>query len=157
MDTEQSGTFLVTHAEDDSAVLKNVDSGQVHALASNPGVSEGDVIEGTVGSEPPLEVTWNLTDVESRRSISLDHSEEPPTNQERELAADTEVGEVSRAERAGMGELHVLSVPEGEIDEAVADVLDDEGTLARAARLDVNRVEVRTGRDDGTVSVRYLP
>ena len=157
MDTEQSGTFLVTHAEDDSAVLKNVDSGQVHALASNPGVSEGDVIEGTVGSEPPLEVTWNLTDVESRRSISLDHSEEPPTNQERELAADTEVGEVSRAERAGTGELHVLSVPEGEIDEAVADVLDDEGTLARAARLDVNRVEVRTGRDEGAVSVRYLP
>ena len=157
MDTEQSGTFLVTHAEDDSAVLKNVDSGQVHALASNPGVSEGDVIEGTVGSEPPLEVTWNLTDVESRRSISLDHSEEPPTNQERELAADTEVGEVSRAERAGTGELHVLSVPEGEIDKAVADVHDDEGTLARAARLDVNRVEVRTGRDEGTVSVRYLP
>ena len=157
MDTEQSGTFLVTHAEDDSAVLKNVDSGQVHALASNPGVSEGDVIEGTVGSEPPLEVTWNLTDVESRRSISLDHSEEPPTNQERELAADTEVGEVSRAERAGTGELHVLSVPEGEIDKAVADVLDDEGTLARAARLDVNRVEVRTGRDEGAVSVRYLP
>ena len=157
MDTEQSGTFLVTHAEDDSAVLKNVDSGQVHALASNPGVSEGDVIEGTVGSEPPLEVTWNLTDVESRRSISLDHSEEPPTSQERELAADTEVGEVSRAERAGTGELHVLSVPEGEIDKAVADVLDDEGTLARAARLDVNRVEVRTGRDEGTVSVRYLP
>ena len=157
MDTEQSGTFLVTHAEDDSAVLKNVDSGQVHALASNPGVSEGDVIEGTVGSEPPLEVTWNLTDVESRRSISLDHSEEPPTSQERELAADTEVGEVSRAERAGTGELHVLSVPEGEIDKAVADVLDDEGTLARAARLDVNRVEVRTGRDEGAVSVRYLP
>ena len=157
MDTEQSGTFLVTHAEDDSAVLKNVDSGQVHALASNPGVSEGDVIEGTVGSEPPLEVTWNLTDVESRRSISLDHSEEPPTSQERELAADTEVGEVSRAERAGTGELHVLSVPEGEIDKAVADVLDDEGTLARAARLDVNCVEVRTGRDEGTVSVRYLP
>jgi hypothetical protein len=157
MDTEQSGTFLVTHAEGESAMLRNVDSGQVHALASNPGVEEGDVIEGTVGSEPPLEVAWQLTNVESRRSIPLERSAESPTNQEREIAAETEVGEVSRTERAGTGELHVLSVPAGETDDAVADVLDDEATLARAARLDVDRVEIRSDREDGTVSVRYLP
>jgi hypothetical protein len=157
MDTEQSGTFLVTHADSESAMLRNVDSGQVHALASNPGIEEGDVIDGSVGSEPPLEIAWNLTNVESRRSIPIERGEEPPTSQERELAADVAVGEIVREERAGTGELHVLSVPKGEIEDAVADVLDDEETLARAARLGVDRVEVRSDREEGVLSVRYLP
>ena len=157
MDTEQSGTFLVTHADSESAMLRNVDSGQVHALASNPGIEEGDVIDGSVGSEPPLEIAWNLTNVESRRSIPIERGEEPPTSQERELAADVTVGEIVREERAGTGELHVLSVPKGEIEDAVADVLDDEETLARAARLGVDRVEVRSDREEGALSVRYLP
>ena len=157
MDTEQSGTFLVTHADSESAMLRNVDSGQVHALASNPGIEEGDVIDGSVGSEPPLEIAWNLTNVESRRSIPIERGEEPPTSQERELAADVAVGEIVREERAGTGELHVLSVPKGEIEDAVADVLDDEETLARAARLVVDRVEVRSDREEGVLSVRYLP
>lgn len=157
MDTEQSGTFLVTHADSESAMLRNVDSGQVHALASNPGIEEGDVIDGSVGSEPPLEIAWNLTNVESRRSIPIERGEEPPTSQERELAANVAVGEIVREERAGTGELHVLSVPKGEIEDAVADVLDDEETLARAARLGVDRVEVRSDREEGVLSVRYLP
>lgn len=157
MDTERSGTFLVTHADDDSAVLKNVDSGQVHALASNPGVEEGNVIEGTVGSEPPLEVAWQLTAVESRRSISLERGDEPPTSHERDLARETDTGEVSRTERAGTGELHVISVPPEDVQGAVADVLDDEETLSRAARLGVNRVEVRSDSERGILSVRYLP
>jgi hypothetical protein len=157
MDTEQSETFLVTHADSESAMLRNVDSGQVHALASNPGIEEGDVIDGSVGSEPPLEIAWNLTNVESRRSIPIERGEEPPTSQERELAADVAVGEIVREERAGTGELHVLSVPKGEIEDAVADVLDDEETLARAARLGVDRVEVRSDREEGVLSVRYLP
>jgi hypothetical protein len=157
MDTEQSGTFLVTHADSESAMLRNVDSGQVHALASNPGIEEGDVIDGSVGSEPPLEIAWNLTNVESRRSIPIERGEEPPTSRERELAADVAVGEIVREERAGTGELHVLSAPKGEIEDAVADVLDDEETLARAARLGVDRVEVRSDREEGVLSVRYLP
>ena len=157
MDTERSGTFLVTHADSDSAVLKNVDSGQVHALASNPGVEEKDVIEGTVGSEPPLEVAWQLVGVESRRAISLTHSDEPPTSQERAVAAGTEPGAVSRTERAGTGELHVLSIPPEDVERAVAEVVDDEETLSRAARLGVNRVEVRSDSEDGVLSVRYLP
>jgi hypothetical protein len=157
MDTEQSGIFLVAHADSDSAVLRNVESGQVHALASNPGIEKGDVIDGSVGSEPPLEVAWNLTNVESRRSIPVERGEEPPTSQEREIAADIAVGEIAREERAGTGELHVLSVPEGETDDAVADVLDDEETLARAARLGVDRVEVRSDPEEGVLSVRYLP
>jgi hypothetical protein len=157
MDTEQSGTFLVAQADSDSAMLRNVASGQVHALASNPGIEAGDVIDGSVGSEPPLEVTWNLTNVESRRSIPVERGEEPPTSQEREIAADIAVGEIAREERAGTGELHVLSVPPEEVDVALTDVLDDEETLARAARLGVNRVEVRSDREEGVLSVRYLP
>ena len=51
------GTFLVTHADADSAVLKDVESGQVHTLSSNPGVEEVDAVDGIVAPEPPLEVT----------------------------------------------------------------------------------------------------
>jgi hypothetical protein len=154
---EQSGTFLVTHAEEHSAVLRNVESGQVHALASNPGIDDGDVVEGTVGSDPPLEVTWKLVDVAERRSIALERSDEAPTSQEREIAMDQAVGEITRIPRAGTGELHVLTVPAGNSETATEDVLTDEETLARAARLSVDRVEVRSDDEAGVLSVRYLP
>jgi len=50
----------------------------------------------------------------------------------------------------------VVTVPEETTDAAVSDVVDDrEATLSRAARLGVNRVEVRS--TPGVVSVRYLP
>lgn len=150
------GTFLVTHADDESAVLKNVDSGQVHTLSSNPGVEQEDAIEGTVAPEPPLEVTAELVEVEERRPLRLEESREPPTTQEREIAENQEVGELTRTERAGIGELHIICVPEEETEAAVQDVLDDrEATLSRAARLGVNRVEIRS--EPGLVSVRYLP
>ncbi|MFD1642917.1 DUF5812 family protein [Halohasta litorea] len=154
-DTKES-TFLVTHADGDSAVLKDVHDGQVHTLASNPGVEVDDAIEGEVSPDPPMEVSWQLTEIEERRSLSIEESEEPPTQQERQLAADQPVGELTREPRAGIGEIHVLTVPEDGTGEAVADVIDDrEGTLSRAARLGVNRVEVRS--EPGVVSIRYLP
>jgi hypothetical protein len=63
---------------------------------------------------------------------------------------------VTRRERAGTGELHVLTVPEERTGAAVEDVLADrEATLSRAARLGVARVEVRSA--PGVVVVRYLP
>jgi hypothetical protein len=47
-------------------------------------------------------------------------------------------------------------VPADGAEAAVADVLDDEeGLRLRAARLGVNRVEVRSA--EGVVSVRYVP
>jgi len=50
----------------------------------------------------------------------------------------------------------VVTVPDDGTSEAVDDIVDDrEGTLSRAARLGVNRVEVRS--EPGVVSVRYLP
>lgn len=156
MTDEKESTFLVTHADDDSAVLKDVHGGQVHALRSNPGLEVGDAVEGTVAPDPPLDVGYRVVEVEERRALSIEESDEPPTARERELAAETPSGELAREPRAGVGEVHVLTPPEPETDAAVADVIDDrEATLARAARLGVNRVEIRS--EPGVVSVRYLP
>ncbi|MFB6172245.1 MAG: DUF5812 family protein [Haloarculaceae archaeon] len=151
---EKEGTFLVTHADGESAVLRDVVDSQVHTLADNPGVETGEVVEGRIAPEPPMEVAWRLVSVEDRRTVPVERSPEPPTRQERDLSPD-EPGEIATTDRAGEGEIHVLRVPAEGTDEAVDDVVADEATLARAARLDVSRVEIRA--EDGVVSVRYLP
>ena len=156
MTDEKESTFLVTHVESDSAVLKDVHDGQVHTLSSNPGLDIDDAVEATVAPDPPMEVTYQVIDVAERRPLSIEESEEPPTVHERELAEETETGDLAREPRAGVGEIHVLTPPEDGTEQAVADVIGDrEGTLSRAARLDVNRVEIRS--EPGIVSVRYLP
>ena len=153
---QRTGTFLVTHADDGSAVLKDPESGQVHALEENPGLAAGDVVEGTVEPVPPVGAAWRAVDLDRVRSVAVERSEERPTRHAREAAADQPAGELTRIERAGTGELHVLTVPAADTEEAAADVLDDEeGLLLRAVRLGVGRVEVRAA--DGVVSVRYLP
>lgn len=152
---ETTGTFLVTHAEEESAVLRDVETGQVHALSANPDLDAGEAIEGTVAPEPPIEATWELRETTDRRSLSVERSEEPPTRQERTIAAGQTVGEVTRTDRAGVGELHVLTVPPERTAETVEGIVENEETLARAARYGVDRVEVRA--DEGIVSVRYLP
>jgi len=153
--TAKTGTFLVTHATAESAVLADVTDGQVHTLSTNPGVERYDALVATVEPEPPMEVTWTVVDVERQWSLAVEEGEESPTTRSRTLAADQAVGEVSRMERAGIGEVHVLTVPPERTEAAVQDVLDDEGVLRRAARLGVDRVEVRAA--DGVVAVRYLP
>ncbi|GGL47829.1 DUF5812 family protein [Halocalculus aciditolerans] len=154
-ESEKSGTFVVRNADDASAVLADVTDAQVHTLSSNPGVAEGEIVEATISPDPPMNVTYSVVDVTERKTIPVEESEEPPTTQERDLAADQPEGELTTRERAGIGEIHVLTVPEGETENAVADVLDDEATVERAARLDVNRVEIRS--EPGVVAVRYLP
>ena len=150
------GTFLVTAAEADSAVLKDVESGQVHTLSSNPGVECDDVVEGVVAPDPPLNVSYQLVETHSRRSLSVERSDEPPTAHSKELAATQDVGGLTREERAGTGEIHVITVPEDDTRTAVDDVLEDEEQLrSRAARLGVNRVEIRSS--PGVLSVRYMP
>ncbi|WP_299265453.1 DUF5812 family protein [Halorientalis sp.] len=151
----KDATFLVTAADEESAVLQDVTDSQVHTLSSNPGVEVGEVLVASIEPEPPLEVAWEVVDITDQRTIPVERSPEPPTQQAHEIAADQPVGEVTRRERAGDGELHILTVPEGDADDAAADVLDDEETLARAARLGVERVEVRA--DGQALSVRYLP
>ncbi|RKD95746.1 DUF5812 family protein [Halopiger aswanensis] len=155
--TEKTSTFVVTHAESESAVVRDVETAQVHTLGSNPGLEVHDVLEATVAPEPPLEVTWQVIDVENRRSIDLVDSDLEPTQHAKELAADAEVGDLIQEERAGTGEIHVFRVPGEEAEDAAEDVLEDEETIARAARLEAVRVEVRRSADDGVLSVRYLP
>lgn len=152
---EKSGTFLVTHADEASAVLQDVETGQVHTLSDNPDLDGGEAIEATIAPEPPVEATWELREIEGRRSLSVERSEEPPTSQERDIGTAQGVGEITRKQRAGIGEIHVLTVPPERTDSAAAEVEADEETLARAARFGVNRVEIRS--EEGIVSVRYLP
>lgn len=156
MTDEKKSTFLVTHAETDTAVLKDVHDGQIHTLSSNPGLAVDDAVEATVAPDPPLNVTYQAIEVENRWDLSIERSEEPPTVQERKLAANQPVGELTRKPRAGVGEIHVLTPSEETTEQAATDVLEDrEATLSRAARLGVDRVEVRS--EPGVVSVRYLP
>ncbi|KTG30419.1 DUF5812 family protein [Haloferax profundi] len=155
-ESERTGTFLVTAADDESAVLRDVHSGQVHTLSSNPGVSEEEAVRGTVAPDPPMNVSWKLVDVETRWTVSIERSSESPTTNSRTIASENPDGELVTQERAGTGEIHVLSVPDEMTEQAVDDILDDrEGLLSRAARLDVNRVEIRSS--SGVVAVRYMP
>ena len=156
MEEPKRATFLVTNADEGSAVLRDVETAQIHTLSSNPGVETGDAVEATVAPDPPMGVTWSAEEVHATRSLSADRSDEPPTTMATDIAAEQDVGDLTRRERAGIGEIHVVSVPPERTDEAVEDVLTDEETLSRAARLDgVERVEVRAA--DGVVSIRYLP
>lgn len=155
MTEAKTGTFLVTHTDEASAVLRDVADGQVHTVAGNPDLSAGDVLEATLAPEAPMEVTWRVVETDHRRTIPVEKSPEDPTRQAQELAAGQSVGEMTRQERAGEGELHVLRVPAEQTADAAADVLEDDATRSRAARLGVDRVEVRAA--DGVVSVRYLP
>jgi hypothetical protein len=154
-DGPKQGTFLVTSADESSAVLRDVADGQVLTLSTNPDLREGEIVEATVTPEPPMEVTWTVEEVVSQRAVPVEESPEPPTKQAREIANEQPVGEMTRRERAGEGELHIITVPSDETEQAVADVLADETTLTQAATLGVARVEVRAA--DGVVSVRYLP
>lgn len=164
--SEQSGTFVIVHADNGAAEFREAETGQVYTLEDNPGVEAGDVVEATLEPVPPMEVAYRVVDVADQRTVEVSESREPPTGQTESAALDQAPGELTRIERAGEGELHVITVQAGESGEAVADVLDDEaGLLARAARLDVNRVSVRSadevagedGSTVGVVSVRYLP
>ncbi|WP_207591273.1 DUF5812 family protein [Halomontanus rarus] len=155
--TEQTGTYVVTHAEDDSAVVRDVETAQVLTLSSNPGLEVHDVLEATVAPDPPLEVSWQVVEVADRRSIDVIDSDLAPTTHSKELAAEADVGDLVTNERAGTGEIHVLSVPTADTEDTARDVIEDVETVARAARLEAVRVEVRRSPEDGVVSVRYLP
>ncbi|GAA0265709.1 DUF5812 family protein [Halobacterium noricense] len=155
MTDEKTATFLVTSAADGSAVLSDVTDAQVHTLSENPGLAEGDVLEATVAPDPPMNVTYSVVEVVERKQIPVEASDETPTPKSKEIAAGLDAGDIETVERAGIGEVHVLGVPEDGVEQTVEDVLDDEQTVARAARIGIERVEVRSGED--FVSVRYLP
>jgi hypothetical protein len=145
-------TFLVTAADADSAVLRDVADGQVHPLAANPGVETGDVLEATIAACPPLELTWTVESVADRRSLTVERVDDPPGETARETAAALAAGEMATVEAAD-GETHVIRVPDERTDEAAADVVADEATRERAASLGATRVTVRAA--NGVVSVSF--
>jgi hypothetical protein len=155
--TEKTGTFLVTEVDEESAILQDVETGQIHTLADHDGYERLEVVAATLEAEPPMEVVWTVVEESLRRTVELVDSDLSPTQQAMEIAESQSVGEIERVERAGTGEIHVLSVPPEQVDEAVDDVLEDEETVARAARVDAVRVEVRSDPDAGVLNVRYLP
>lgn len=152
---ETQGTFVVTGSDEDSAVLRDVVDGQVHTMATNPGLAVAEVLEATIATEPPMDVRWRFESIDNRRRIEVTASDERPTKASREIAEGMAVGDLDRRERTDYGEIHVLKVPPGETEAAVADIEADLATVSRAARLGIRRVEIRA--DEGIVSVRYLP
>lgn len=153
----KTNRFVVSHADEDSAVLKAVDGGQVHTLATNPDLAADDVVTATIEPEPPMEVTWRVVEVEERHALEIGRSPEPPTELAYDLADAQPVGEVTRRERAGEGELHVLTLDPGSVEAAAEEVAADEATRTVAARVGARRVELRLDDDAGVLSVRYLP
>jgi len=153
--TQKEGTFLVTHADEESVTVRDVVDSQVLTLSENPGLEAGTVVEATLEAEPPMEVTYAVAELAAEHAIPVDVVELEPTQQAKDLAADQPVGELTTQERAGTGELHVLTVPDSEAAATAEEIAADEETVARAGRLGVDRVEIRTA--SGVVSVRYLP
>lgn len=151
------GTFLVSESDAETAILTDVATSQVHPLGEQPDppLKVGEVVSGVLVAQPPTATIYAFDSIDDRRTIPVEHSDESPTKQEREIAADQPVGELTRQPRAGDGELHVLTVPDDQTDQAVQDILDDPQTVTRAARLGVDRVEIRAAED--VLSVRYLP
>jgi len=142
MTDEKESTFLVTHVESDSAVLK--DTGR-WTLSSNPG-SVDDALEATVAPDPPMEVTYQIVEIMEQRA--LDSGKRAPTVHDDASSRPRRRPASSPARNAaGVGEIHVLTPPEEDTADAVSDVIDDrEATLAGGSARRVNRVEVRSGR-----------
>jgi len=149
---EEEGTFVVVAADEESALLRATDTGQVVTLAANPGVTTGEVIEATV--EPAeLGVAYTAT-VEERVEVTVEAVDEPPAERAIEAARDADPGEL-RSYETDAGVVHVLAVPPDRTAAAVEDVVEDTETVARAARLGADRVEVRSA--EGVLAVRYGP
>lgn len=148
----------MTHADEASAVVRDVATAQVHTLAGHPDLVAGEVLEADL-SPGPAGVTWTVEAVEARRTVAVDAVDERPVDAAFDAVADRDAGSAVVLEDEAAGpdatiEVHALPVPVDGTDEAVADVIDDEGTLVRAASLGADAVEVRGA--DGVVTVRYL-
>lgn len=150
---DTQGTFVVTHTDEQVALLRDVETAQVHSVTEHPELEPGEVITGSLVAGS-LGTTWTVDAIEERRSVSVERTDLEPTAASRETAAEMETGELRRIERAGEGEVHVIGTDSPE--QAAAEVASDPETVARAARLDAVRVEIRV-EPEGFLTVRYLP
>jgi len=157
MTDEKESTFLVTHVESDSAVLKDVHDGQVHTLSSNPGLTVDDALEATVAPDPPMEVTYQIVEIMEQRALDSGKRRAPDGPRARARDRDGDRRARPRGTRGRRRDPRVDAARRRHRGRGFGRVIDDdrEATLSRAARLGVNRVEVRS--EPGVVSVRYMP
>jgi len=153
----ESGLFYVKFAEDAAATLHEVNSGQIYTVIQHPEFERHEVVQATLVAVPPMEVSYTVDELHSRRTVPVETSPERPTRHVRDVADDLEEGEAVAIDREGEGEIHILRVApertEGTVDELTA----DEMPYKNAARYGVERVEIRADEDEGVVAVRYLP
>lgn len=188
---DTSGTFVVSSADETAVVLQDVATAQVHTVTTSTleaALAESSVDSDAVHDDGALEpgavlhettitpaddgVRWTVQSVGAVRWIPVERVDLEPTKRSRDTARESTTGDLTTHERAGEGAVHVLAVPPDQLEDATRDVIDDPATRRRAARLGVDRVEIRTGRtgsgttdeltDDheagtGVLSVRYLP
>jgi hypothetical protein len=152
--TTKEGTFVVVACDANSAIVHDVGDSEPYPLVENPDLERGWVLEATLVAEPPMELEWNA-EIEAVREVDLVPSDLEPSAQAREAAAGLEPGDSTRIEGGGSGEVHVVSIGDEGVEQAMGDVFFDTATLERAGRLGAGRVEVRAG--EGILSVGYLP
>lgn len=153
----EAGTFYVKHVEDVAITLHEVHTGQIFTVIENPGLERREIIEATLVAQPPMQVSYLIDELQSRRTLPVEVSAESPTRQATTVAADLAHGDAVAIDREGEGEIHVIKVDPDQLDETVEEVADDEMTYKNAARYGVTRVEIRSDEDDGVVTIRYLP
>ena len=151
--TETSGRFFVTHVDSNSAILKDVFDGGVYSVEDSSSIEPNQVVECTLKAVPPMLVTWEFQTIQTQWSLDIEYNSTPPATQARSLAKDGSPGELIQEPLEREGELHVLPVPESETDAIVDDIIADEATRVRAARMESNRVEVRS--QPGLITIRY--
>ena len=154
---QEAGTFYVKNVEDIAVTLHEVNTGQIFTVVENPGLERREIIEATLVENPPLNVAYLFDELQSRRSLPVEESPEPPTTQAKTVASEMDNGEAIAIEREGEGEIHVITVDSDITEATVEEVVDDEMTYKNAARYGVGRVEVRSDEAEGIVSIRYLP
>lgn len=146
----ETGTYVVTHADGGGTVLRDVDSGQVHAIADDTDLEAGEAVRAVLESGA-IGVTWSVVNVSERWTPTVTVAEGDPPAAAREAVAGRDPGDVAVLDD-GEGELHAIPVP-GDAAAAAEEVAADPATRDRAAQLGARRVVVRAG--EGLVSVRY--
>ena len=152
-----SGTFYVKYTADSSVTLHEVNTGQICTLIENPGFAVHEIIAATLVAQPPMEVSYLVSELDDQYAIPVERTPEPPTTQVTEIAAEMDEMEAAAIDRAGEGEIHILRVAPDNVEQTAEELNEDEMTYKNAARYGVSRVEIRSSEDDGIVSIRYLP
>ncbi|WP_436934634.1 DUF5812 family protein [Halovenus marina] len=153
----EHGLFYVKYAEGVSATLHEVNTGQIYTLIENPDFEQHEIVEASLIAQPPMEVSYTINDIESRRTVPVETSPESPTTQVTNIAGDMEPGQAVAIDREGEGEIHILRVESDQVDQTADELPDDEMTYKNAARYGMDRVEIRTDEETGVVAIRYLP